>query len=415
MKNYLNYTLWTGSVGVAFFIGTLSSDNKNSDEGSSKHRHEQAYSRSNSNKDLQHSKRLSTIRSKPSALDLEVLLEQDEPIDNLSFTTTFDSYRLVKGLNENELINALDELFQDENHTSGDLPVILLLTRLAEISPDTAIKYHDKYLDKNQQVEVINPIITSWAKIDPEAPFKWYQNTGSKLKGHYNSGTESLHPIFAHLASRSLDDAIEKMKSLKLDNHTHISVSNGIISSLTKKEDFIHFMNATNDYADKRRLHRSVIEKWSQVDPRSALEWAVSRQQKDERRGALSIVTQRWLSRAPDEAIEWMLTNKPEETPQGEYAVEIASKILHNSPKKASDWLETQNIEGDVKAILTFVDSSSWRDPELAARWLMKVPQSKRPEHVIMNLYHQWNSTDKERALEFLQESGIESQPINKS
>ncbi|HEX5176978.1 MAG TPA: hypothetical protein VFV83_08115 [Chthoniobacteraceae bacterium] len=173
-----------------------------------------------------------------------------------------------------------------------------------------------------------------------------------------------------------------------------------------------------------------LLQKWTEIDPKAAIEYASAANGNDERRGATSIVLRAWTRLRADEALAWARENgKGENAQEGNWAIAaVVTQLARSDIDRAIDVASQQEVSrargrtmdtlvseliaqrGGEAARLAVADlpASTFRDAltaELAgrladangaqtAKWVLSLPPGDGRTKALAEVVNEWAEDD---------------------
>ncbi|MCM8542128.1 MAG: hypothetical protein NE328_17800 [Lentisphaeraceae bacterium] len=409
--------VWALSTGIAFYAGysTRSTNTENSQKEFSESAKKnsdlkESVSRETSDSTSGKQRRINTTASNRPPVnvvlaDLKALLGETGMM-SMDMASLAESYNLVKNLNEEELLEALNQMQGNLNNPSTMMPLMLILGQYANVNPLNAMAFYENNITSPQtKMVALSGILSSWSKNDPEGAYEWYQDKGSKDSsgGMMGGSSFSLVYIFQGLAKKDLNATIDKLKSLDNSGFQAQMAASGIASSLRTKEDFVGFIEKTKDL-DNVQIRNSVLQNWLLRNPTETVEWVDSMEDKDEKKKYKDQVLSGWMMSNPKEAADWYIA-KAEGKDKQASADKVIQRWSFSNPKAAMEWLETQDGLDSQKSIKTLFESASFSNPGFVTENLDQLTDDKDKKTVSQKIYQSLLRQNKKKAEEFLEES----------
>ena len=372
---------WAASVGVAFYAGTLNTSpslNVNQTESNSSKEHLNSV---RSDKSLisvkdkaQNQLRISTSRKikKPlSSIVAELQsLAEDSSIGSTYSDIYFESYTLVKDLNEEELAEALGLMDLESLNHSNMKPLLLLLNKYAEYNPQNAIAFHESNISSQQLKDsALNTIISQWSKNDPDSAYDWFIKNSEEdsNNGTAYSSSWSWYHIFQGLAKNDLATTIEKLEEVENLGYKDRYASMGLSSALKTKEEFVDFFKQTKNL-DNKKLKEDALRNWVRQDPNEAVTW-LDTLEKDHRKKYEGQVLSGWMRNNPVDAADWYF--KVSENKQK--ATDTAARHwTWKNPQAAMEWVESQQGINTADSVKKVIEAAVYQNPDFVIKNLHK-------------------------------------------
>lgn len=407
--------VWAASLGVAFYSGTFNSSISLDQNEILRSNSEMSKVNSNSAKNVssqneaQNQLRISTslkVRRPIGDVFIELNNLLENPMTANSYSGEyFELLKLVKDLNEEELVELLEMMDIEKIDNSNQKPLLLLLSRYAECNPQNALFFYESNITSQQLKEsALKVILSQWSHDDPESAYEWLKKSSEDKP----FDSPDLAIIFENLARHDLASTIEKLQET---SGKYASI--GLSSALKTKEDFIDFFEHAKDLNNEKANHL-VSQKWGKKNPEEAVEW-LGTLDKDDRGKYEYHVLHGWMSHNPVDAANWYFEVSEDKQ---EAAISIMTSWETDIETKI-EWLEKQEGINTSRAIaVSFVLNN---DLDYGVKNLDKIPGEFHKE-----FYSNWVYTSlkddvdqaTQKAAEFLESSPykemIEEREINR-
>ncbi|WDE10301.1 hypothetical protein [Thalassomonas haliotis] len=316
------------------------------------------------------------------------------------------SYLLVKQFTEQDVLDSLALLQGELEQTDNMMPLMLILGHYGELNPQQAIIFTQENISSAQtKMAAMSSILGNWSKQDPLAAYDWFLATreNESSSGFFNTNSVGLMSIFNGLTKRDLDDAITKLTDI-LDNssNTMMAVS-GITAAFTEKEQFIHFIEKTKAF-DDRRIQESVLSTWAMKNPRDTVEWLNTIENQADKKALQQDVLRNWMFSQPLEAATWYMDQASANDRQSA-SEQIITQWGPNNPNATLNWLEQQaDIDSEASAKV-LLETSVHEHPLFAIEHLERLSSDQDKQRLSFNIYLALERESKQKAANFVSSS----------
>ena len=313
--------------------------------------------------------------------------------------------KLIDKLTADEILEII-YLIKDEASRDNEKAFHHLILKLAELAPHKAVTlYESGLLPFRLKSRVLDPILNSWTKLNPESAYKWHEKL---VKDKQISDRFYLSKIFRGLATKDMDLAINKLE--KLDGNRISSAVNGIVETLKHEEEFIELIERFNEYKDKKVMS-STINGWISRSPVDAKNWL-------EREGSEMVslsynsnIFNSWAEYNPEQAAEWFY----EKSYSKESALQsIITKLQWSKPDFLLDLIEdkaaTPNSQRYIEDILKWKLDSNLN---FVIENLDRISHQRSKRELSIKIYQRLMNDNQERAEEFLKTSTFKEEILD--
>jgi len=420
VKSTLKPTLWIAGVITAFFVGKSTTETSKTKPNSLS-----PFSQANQpiagprgeisslpKQKISAKKRRRSSGAENNTTDVHDFLEKSlgrtSNFEIGSFSFLAESYEKARQLNEKEILSALNLLMKEENSYRKLETLRILMGRFAEVNPEASMEFYDNILKPHEKRFAIDAIMSTWAKENPNAALSWYTSIGVQepicpMNG--NNAIRALKPIFQNMGAKDLESAINKVSELKPSDFSDEMISSGLIGSLKTSGDFRRFLDLTKDLNSKDYFQKKAIQKWTDEDPQSAVEWARNIESGAPRQLALKEIKDAWILNDAEGAMQWFFEHNPENKTKESLILDFNSEWAQVDPREAGKWLVKHNHSENPKIVHSFIENATWSEPSIAAQWLDKVSDEQLLEEYTKQIYIHWTLKNKQQAEGFLEKS----------
>ncbi len=417
-------TLWLISVGVAFFLGysmqsAIKSPPNNASQNIKPSELSTSEIQSQDIVQLQKQNKLEktnmAILSKP---DFNILAENLENLLNrgkysFDMVSIAQAYQLIENLTQDELLSLLNSMNGKINKPENDQLLSLLISRMTSFDPLQTASYIENNVDSSKaKMIAMMSMISSWVKEDPTSAYYWYIDPNNSLTAQNSSSTRSLSAIFEGLASHDIYDAFTKLTELDSAGTDTRMAAYGISESLENKEDFILFIERSNELGNKS-VKDSFLSSWVKKSPSETVEWSESIQSKEQQKRVQSTIFNHWVRAEPANAADWYISTF-DESKRELHAARIISMWGMREPNAALEWLEQQNSFDTQKSIASLLQSSSYRNTTFAINNLDRLTSDKSKADISFRIYQTLKRHSETKANEFLSSSPYQEEIAKK-
>ena len=322
---------------------------------------------------------------------------------SMDMSSIAQSYLLVKDFTEQELLDTLALLQADLDQPNNLMPVLLILERYAELNAENAIAFIEDNISSPQvKMAASASVISTWSKQDPLAAYDWYNRTqeNNSRGGLYDSNSAGLLAIFNSLASRDLDDALEKLADISTDRTSMYMAVTGITGALVNKEDFINVIEKSSQF-DDNNIKETIIASWVMKNPQETVDWLDSIDEPQEQERLREDVLANWIMSNPQDAVSWYMS-KADESNKQTYADNIVYNWGSYDPDTTLNWLDQQSGIDQGKSTKALLESSVFTNPNFAIDHLKLLNNDKDKADISLSIYMALEHENKQKAAEFL-------------
>jgi len=419
--------LWLVSLGAAFFLGYSINSTKTTDKNNNTQIIEQTkfndtHIQSQDNIPLEKATELektnATIIVKP---DLDSLLSNLENLlsgKNSSFdiASLAQAYSLIEELSEDELLATLNLMKGKLNKFKNAKLLSLLVGRLATFEPLAAANFIRDNVDSSQvKMRAMKSVMSSWAKDDPISAYYWYMDPNNNYASDNTFSSDGLLSIFKGLAKQDIDDAFTKLTDLDNSEMNTRIAAIGISQALENKEDFILFIERSDELDDKN-IKNSIISNWVLKNPLETIEWSESIIELKQQKRMQSNIFMNWSRADATKAADWYL-GMANESEKNLHAGKIVAMWDMREPNAALNWLDQQTSFDTQEPMVKLLKSTYYFNTKFAMDNLERLNSDKDKIDVSYGIYQSLKMKSTKKSAEFLLSSpykeGIENKKIN--
>ena len=323
--------------------------------------------------------------------ELETIKKDSNPINRFASLTN-----ILGNLSEDSLpdvLKAFEEIPLRYDHREE---YQMLLYAWAEFDPEGALKYVEKNGNSRSISKdvLINPVISSWASVDPESTLAWINEIPEKDRdeGLVKGLIEGWATKDPYAAADYLTANVEAGKERE-------SLAGEIVSHLFKQNpsEAATWAEKQADPAFKSEAFQELAEDWASVDPSALAGWLGDHVEEEHALEAFEDLARGWVSQDPEAATafyEELPDGKAKE--QGIYEMartwgndDLAglgewlnslpdARVTDLGVKAYSERLASQSLEGAVTSALSITDDTI-RDEtvqRLGQQWFAKEPEA---------------------------------------
>jgi hypothetical protein len=416
--------LWLISVGVAFILGySMQSPIKPVPNNTSHNIEPSELSTSDIQiQDIAQLKKQNKLeiinKAIPSKSDLYSLIDNLENLLNggkysFDMVSIAQAYQLIENLTQDELLSLLNSMNGKINKPENDKLLSLLISRMASFDPLQTASYIENNIDSSKaKMVAMMSMLSSWVKEDPTSAYYWYTDPNNSLTSQKSSSTRGLSAIFEELASQDIYDAFTKLTELDSAGTDTRMAAYGISESLENKEDFIQFIERSDELGNKS-VKDSFLNNWVKKSPSETVEWSESILNSKQQKRVQSTIFNIWVREEPTNAANWYISTF-DENKKELHAARIISMWGMREPNAALEWLEQQNSFDTQKSIASLLQSSSYRNTSFAINNLDLLTSDKTKADISYNIFQTLKRSSETRADEFLSTSPYQEEIAKK-
>lgn len=285
----------------------------------------------------------------------------------------------------------------------------------------------DHQLLMDAWVRFDSPAAVDWALARP-APLKQRASIAAiRALGFHNPAAarslletaepESMDPMFYAMVdgwarSEYVDDLTSYLSRLRsgVNRQRATSALVTIILSDGVDELIAWVDHVPTDAGFKRLAFQQAADVIALIDPPRAAEWVDRHLDEPYARQAPAVVSQHWFLRDPAAAMNWLIT-LPEESGQRERVERAFRRWFNAEPQEARAWLIASTPDSAVDpAVRELVRQEFGSDPGSAMDWAHRIDDPAQRLHVQTSAGRSWYQQDPDSFMEWLPESGLESQ-----
>jgi len=311
------------------------------------------------------------------------------------------SYDLIKELNEDEILEALSLLDADANPAMISMPLNLLLSRYAEINPESSMRYIENSVSNTQKKNMaMFTIISTWAKNSPLEAYDWYEKSTRNNSNSSKINSFTLPTIFTSLAQNNLPDAIDKLSDLTGQANKARMAVLGITNTLSEPEDFINLIERTGLLEDNQII-TSIVNHWAMKDPQETIQWLETNENIENKDELERNILTTWMSSKPKQAADWYVANA-DDTNKQQYANNVVENWAYRNPQAALSWINEQSEIDAEQSIVKLLNVSAYSDVNFVLENFDKISSDKEKESLSVTIYSSLRRQSKTKAEEFL-------------
>ena len=313
----------------------------------------------------------------------------------------------------------------------------LLMGRYAELDPERALAYVGKQGGMERGFGT-SSILRTWAASDPRAAADYLTTNVLGSGGDDWMLRRTAGSLASEWAKQDSDAALAWATSLP--DEVKGDAMNNIVEQLTAQDPLEAAKVAMGfDGEQRERSLRTIADQWSRNSPEDAVKWAESLTVEGKTQ-ALEEAVESWVGKDTDAAVAYMakmdqgerdqimkevveqwgrkgaeaqpaaaewVASQPDGDGKVDATGEIVGQWMRSDAEAASTWLGEQP-EGDAKdrgieALLR--DRSVREDPEVAVAWADSISNDERRSEQVERSARSWLASDREAALEYLEQS----------
>lgn len=403
--------LWLVSVIGAYYLGVTTAPNiKAIDEVnqeailSPKSSLEDRLNSHNANSNLDKESLSPAIKNKD--LDLNRFAKKVEQVLNkkgalgINYAELGELFSIVEELDEQQLLYLLDELKVAKSQMN---PAFLsVLGEFAKKDPIAAFNYLDN-LTANKMLSASSRLVVfrEWASIDASAAYEWYKTQHKTARKGMYSAIDSQIPgfILAGMAAKDLNQAIELMRSEKLDDMSIMSAMSIIAMQQETEQDHIYLMSTLGDLNEPKYLD-SAFRMWATTSPEQASAWLESYSNPERSDKLNELLFGSWIMSEPLTASNHYFANSATEQNKNDISKKIVQRLATVSPEDGLAWIrQTEGIDKQ-SAIYNLLSGAIYSHGDFVEQHISLLNSSDKQlalSRSIMNSYY-YKSPDKARA-----------------
>jgi len=244
---------------------------------------------------------------------------------------------------------ALSGAFQLQDVTMRKLAATAVIN---SISPSAApeliamlMEHPDKDLLKECKNTFLDPLISSWSSLDPEAASKFMDDLGNTKNSLNHTSRDNIAYNWGTLDPDAALDWVRKQdgKDYLDSSHLYDEVIRGWCFKDIAAASAYVAQHLDDPAADQAAA--SVAEFMFAKDPEKATDWIAQMPQGSPRSEAESTIATAWTEKDPAAASRWMVTLPADD--QNSIASTITSVWMQDDWPEASRWIDT--LSGDVR------------------------------------------------------------------
>ena len=316
------------------------------------------------------------------------------------------SYLLIKAFTEQDVTDSLALLQNELDQPDNMMALMLILGRYGELNPQQAIAFTENHIHASQtKMTAMSSIISAWSKQDPLAAYDWFitNQTNSANSDFFNTSSVGLMPIFNGLANQDLNDAISKLADIADSNSDTMMAINGITASFTDKEQFIHLIEKTAEF-DDRRIQESILSTWAMKTPEDTVAWLDTIENGEDKKAMRQDVLRSWMFTEPLDAATWYMSRAGENEKQSA-SEQIVSQWGRDNPNAALNWLDQQTDIDSEASTMSLLENSAYEHPQFAIEHLERLSSDKDKQRISFNIYLALERKSKQQADNFVASS----------
>lgn len=324
--------------------------------------------------------------------------------DILDVAAMAEGYQLVSNMNEQDVIQALQNILSSPDAQNNYMALMLLLDKYTVYDPYAAIQLLEtKPFSRFHKMQLSNAIFSRLAKQDPHLGYNLLIAKSSRNAEDPTNFQFGFIAVFTGLAKLSLVDAFEKLKHLPKNSMNISMAAAGISQTLRSQQDFVTLMNLAQELQNKQVI-RTLITRQTLTRPKHLVEWLEHDYQGEDRLKLAEQTMRTWIMSQPQAAADWYIEfNHANKQQSVESIIQSWSNI---SPSKALSWLDRQSGLDHDKAVTLLLRKSIYSNPEFAMQHFDRINESEQKRHMAFNLYSTLMRRDEQQAKKF-----VESQP----
>jgi hypothetical protein len=292
-----------------------------------------------------------------------------------------------------------------------------VLGKWAETDGAAAMKYaeeHGKSLGMMGGMGKMS-VAAAWAEKDPEAVWKWYNDTKGNNEGGPMGGQMVLMSLFSNLAAKDAPAAFKRLEELE-PGQKQMALA-GIFQSAMfdadKRTEVLKHVDSIPDRQERQTAKQSMLSQWMMLEPDTAIDYVKSQPTEDQ---ALLRQTagQMLMMSNPKKGAEFMLEGVTDADRAQRYSGVVAG-WAYQDPNAAGNWLKEQPQGPHLdQAKQSFVTATAERDPGSAMVWATTITEPTMREIATGHAYRAWKKQDPKLADEALKSSGLAPDQITR-
>jgi len=277
------------------------------------------------------------------------------------------------GLDLAQIREALEEVEKTVKEPSQrNMLFAVLLEEWARSDGAAAMAFAEEKL-KPKAAGIQGAMLGRWARTDPDAAWRWYQNDRQKTPVDPNARVMAQN-LFAGMAASDVDLALMRL---------------GTVDAQERSLGIIGITNAAGDQFARNRL----LDRAAMLAP-------------EMRKQIHQTVVRSWAMNDAEAAVGWLRTRSPEEQADLRPALE-KTIMMRDPPRGAGLLLEITPESERPRAYGTIVENWASRDPSGAMEWAKTVGDIDQRAVTVQQVYGHWRSKDVTSADTALAGSGL--------
>lgn len=333
------------------------------------------------------------------AIKVEQVLNKKGAL-GLNYAELGKLFSIVETLDEQQLLYLLDELKVAKSQMN---PAFLsVLGEFAKRDPIAALNFLDN-LTANKMLSASSRVVVfrEWAVNDASAAYEWYKTQYKTARKGMYSAIDSQIPglILAGMAAKDLTQAIELMRSEKLDDMSIMSAMSIITMQQETEEDHINLMSTLGDLNEPQYLD-SAFRMWATTSPEQASAWLESYGNPERSDKLNELLFGSWIMSEPLIASNHYFANSATEQNKNDISKKIVQRLATVSPEDGLAWIrQTEGIDKQ-SVIYSLLSSAIYSHGDFVEQNISLLESSDKQlalSRSIMNSYY-YKSPEKARA-----------------
>lgn len=268
-----------------------------------------------------------------------------------------------------ETLAALHRLDQLGSGPEGRITRQLLVSRFAEIDPQTALSYVDTLAGDEHSAQKTNALST-WASKDPQGAAAYYED---RVLGGGIASDEDAHAaaaIAGEWASSQPMAAWTWVTSLPEDARAEAVSRVATRLAEINPTKALQAINSLTDSSERAAAMQPLASRWAESAPAKTAVWVQSLSSREEQASAANGLVASWMNSDPMAVSRWVSMLPQGSTRDAAISAMVTSQSLKNDPEAATLWAASVN-DNTLRTELVTQSLRRWQihDAVAASRW----------------------------------------------
>ena|GEM_PF-6603324 len=356
---------WLCTLGLAFFVGShwhkLSSHTVNNEEVETKSLVTTAQE-SPVSKEPTNIVTATEQKQDANQSTLNQVISMFKGIYGKDLASIASAYNLVTNMSEEDLLSDLEYLRAYANDPEFSFILSIYLDRYASIAPYKALTFALNNITSPQiRLGAINIAVSKWARKEPVLALDWYNDNKEELSSRF---TPILSNIFAKLAMKNQDLAVEFLQE-HVDDRTELSLAmSGITMNLKESADFINLLDKTA-YLDSSSAQSIILSAWLRAKPEGTLDWFSELPESTNKDKTEELIFRSYIVTDASNAANWYMS-RAESGQLESRADKIIDYLSFSNSEAALKWVSRQTDIDTQQATKKLLLKATYTDPSFA-------------------------------------------------